>query len=120
MRHTVAHARLCTRQKHWRRAEKSTPFLIKKASRCAADRRLKQQHSLSFTFCKTQRSYEKIMCIYLLFHWFSGENCIIRSSDWRCSIQKGDLKVRKIHRKIQVPESFLINLQAPRCLSLSP
>ena len=43
--------------------------------------RLKQQRFLSFTFYKTQRSYEKIMCIYLiiclLFHWFSGENCII-------------------------------------------
>ena len=30
--------------------------------------RLKQQRSLSFIFCETQRSYEKIMCIYLLFH----------------------------------------------------
>ena len=48
--------------------------------------RLKQQSSLSFNFCKTQRSYEKIMRIYLLFHWFSGENCIIRSSHRRCSI----------------------------------
>ena len=25
---------------------------------------------LCFTFCITQRSYEKIMCIYLLFDWF--------------------------------------------------
>ena len=47
---------------------------------------LKQQRSLSFTFCETQRSYEKIMCVYLLFHWFSGENCIIRSSDQTCYI----------------------------------
>ena len=39
--------------------------------------RLKQQRFLSFTLYKTHRSYEKIMCIYLLFHWFSGENCII-------------------------------------------
>ena len=36
---------------------------------------LKQQRFLSFTFYKTQRSYKKIMCIYLLFHWFSDENC---------------------------------------------
>ena len=34
---------------------------------------LKQQRFLSFTLYKTQRSYEKIMCIYL-FHWFSGDN----------------------------------------------
>ena len=39
--------------------------------------RLKQQRFLSFTFYITQRSYEKIMCIYFLFHWFSGENCIM-------------------------------------------
>ena len=26
------------------------------------------------------------MCIYLLFHWFSGENYIIRSNDQRCSV----------------------------------
>ena len=37
--------------------------------------RLKQQRFLSFTFYITQKSYAK-MCIYL-FHWFSGENCII-------------------------------------------
>ena len=37
---------------------------------------LKQQCFLSFTFYKTQRSYEKIMCVYFLFHWFSGENCM--------------------------------------------
>ena len=41
---------------------------------------LKQQRSLSFTLCKTQRSYKKIMCICLLFHWFS-----VTSSQWRCS-----------------------------------
>ena len=39
--------------------------------------RLKQQRFLSFTFYTTQRSYEKIMYIYLLFDWFSGENCIL-------------------------------------------
>ena len=58
--------RLHTRLKHWRRAKKSTPCLIKKASRCVADRTSKQR-SLSFIFCETPRSYEKIMCIYL-FH----------------------------------------------------
>ena len=67
---------------------------------------LKQQHSLSFTFCKTQKPYEKIMCIYLLFYWFSDKNCIIRNSHWRCSILKGVLKVRKIYWKTPVPESL--------------
>ena len=37
-RRAIAHARLCTRLNHQRRAKKSTPCLIKKASRCAADR----------------------------------------------------------------------------------
>ena len=41
--------------------------------------RLKQQRFLSFIFYITQRSYEKIMCIYLLFDWFSGRNCIVFS-----------------------------------------
>ena len=54
--------------------------------------RLKQQSFLFFSFYQTQRSYEKIMCICLLFYWFSGENGIIRSS--HC----------KIHRKTLVPE----------------
>ena len=38
---------------------------------------LKQQHFLSFTFYITQRFYMKVMHIYLLFDWFSGENCIL-------------------------------------------
>ena len=68
MRRAIARARLRTRLKHWRRAKKNTSCLIKKASRRLADRSLKQQHSLSFIFCETPRSYEKIMCIYSLFH----------------------------------------------------
>ena len=68
--------------------------------------RLKQQRSLSFIFCETQRSYQKIMCIYLLFHWFSSENCIVRSSHRRCSIQKGVLKVQKIQKKTQGQNLF--------------
>ena len=51
------------------------PCFIKKDMRQITH--LKQQRFLSFTFCETQRSYEKIMYIYLLFHCFSGENCII-------------------------------------------
>ena len=42
-----------------------------------------KQRFLSFTLDKTQRSYKKIVYLYL-FHWFSGENCIIRSSQRRC------------------------------------
>ena len=33
----IANARLCTGLKHYRRAKKSIPCLIKKAPRCAAD-----------------------------------------------------------------------------------
>ena len=39
--------------------------------------RLKQQRFLSFTFYQIQRSYQRIMCVYFLFHWFSGENCML-------------------------------------------
>ena len=68
MRHAIARARLRTHLKHWRRAKKSTPCLIKKASRRVADRTSKTTTFLTFIFCETPRSYEKIMCIYLLFH----------------------------------------------------
>ena len=37
LRHVIAHARLCTRLRRYRRAKKSMPCLIKKASRCATD-----------------------------------------------------------------------------------
>ena len=37
MRRAIARAHLGTRLKHWRRAKKSTPCLIKKASRRVAD-----------------------------------------------------------------------------------
>ena len=50
MRPAIARARLCTRLKHWRRAKKSTPCLIKKASRCAADRPSKITKFLIFHF----------------------------------------------------------------------
>ena len=50
MRPAIARARLCTRLKHWRRAKKSTPCLIKKASRCAADRTSKTTKFLIFHF----------------------------------------------------------------------
>ena len=37
MRHVIARAHLCTCLKRWRRAKKSTPCLIKKASKCVTD-----------------------------------------------------------------------------------
>ena len=52
------------------------PCLIRKLQGVRQITRLKQQRFLSFTFYKTQRSYKEIICIYLLFHWLSGENCI--------------------------------------------
>ena len=74
--------------------------------------RLKQQSFLSFTFYQTQRSYEKIICICLLFYWFSGENGIIRSSHLRHSIKEGILKnVVKFTGKHLCQGVFLINLQ---------
>ena len=51
--------------------KKSMPCLTEKASVRKLQgvqqiAHLKQQRSLSFTACKTQRSYDRIMCIYLL------------------------------------------------------
>ena len=88
MRHAIAPTCLstclstCLKQRH---DKKSMPCLIEKASRCAADSTSKTAMLLSFTFHITERSFEKIMCIYLLFHWFSGQNCII----FTFSLRKG-------------------------------
>ena len=59
----IACACLCTHPKLYRCAKKSTPCLIKKASRCAADHMSKTTTFFIFCFYKIQRSYEKIMCI---------------------------------------------------------
>ena len=50
MRRAIARARLRTRLKHWRRAKNSMPCLIKKASRCVADRTSKTTSFLFFHF----------------------------------------------------------------------
>ena len=77
MRHRITHACLCTCLKHQRCVKKSMPCFIKKTSRSVGDiTHLKQQCFLSSTFYKIQRSYDKIMYIWL-FHWYSGENCIV-------------------------------------------
>ena len=50
MRRAITRARLWTRPKHWRRAKKRKPCLIKKASRCVADRTSKTTTFLIFRF----------------------------------------------------------------------
>ena len=89
-----ADACLCIRLKRQRHAKKNKPCLIKKASRCAADRTSKTTTFFIFHFLVTQRSYGKIMCIYLLFDWFSGENCII----FTFSLHKGQ-QIKKKHER---------------------
>ena len=63
MRHTIAWACLCTCLKHQRRAKKSTPCLIKKASRCAADRMSKTTFFYLPLSLKYKDLTKKIMCI---------------------------------------------------------
>ena len=50
MRRAIAHAPLRTRLKHWKRANKTTTCLIKKASRRVADRTSKITTFLFFHF----------------------------------------------------------------------
>ena len=64
------------------RAKKTRLFWLKKLQGVRQIARLKQRY-LSFTFYKTQGSYEKIMCIDLLFHWLSGENSIMHFHHWK-------------------------------------
>ena len=118
MRRAIACARLCARLKHWRRAKKARLVWLRRLQDVRQITRLKQR-SLSFTFCKTQRSYEKITCIYLIFHWFSGENCIIRSSDRRCSIaQVFSCEFCKISKNNFFTEHLRTNRDFNTCISL--
>ena len=73
MRRAIARARLCTHLIYQRRAKDSTPFLIKKTSRCAANRTSKTTtFSIAHFLQKTNILHENH--VHLLYHWFSGEN----------------------------------------------
>ena len=112
MRCTIACTCLCTHLKHLRHTKKTRLVWLKKLRGMRQITRLKQQSFLSFPFYQTQRSYEKIICICLLFYWFSGENGIIRSSHLRHSIKEGILKnVVKFTGKHLCQGVFLITLQ---------
>ena len=67
MRRAIARARLFACLKHWRRANKARLVWLWKLQGL---RQIKQQRSLSFTFCKTQRSSEKI--IFIIICYFFG------------------------------------------------
>ena len=54
-------------------AKKAYLVWLKKLQGVQQITRLKQRF---FIFLWNKRSYEKIICIYFLFHWFSGRNCI--------------------------------------------
>ena len=66
MRHTIARTCLCRCLKHWRRTKKACLVWLRKLQGVWHITRLKQQRSLSFTFCKTQKSYKEIMRIYFI------------------------------------------------------
>ena len=108
MRRAMARARLRTRLEHWRRAKKSTPCLIKKASRRAADRTSKTRTFLIFHFLwitKILRQNHVYLFIISLIQW------------WKLRIyiehKKVFLKFKKFTGKHKARIPFLINLQAP-------
>ena len=94
MRCVIACEHLFTHLKH-RCAKKALLVWFKKLQGVSQITRLKQQCFLYFTFYKTQRSYEKIMCVYFLFHWFSSENCM-----FLFSLFKGRQTSKELKRKM--------------------
>ena len=56
---------------------------------------------LSFTFDITQRSHEKMMCIYLLFDWLSGGNCIV----FTFPLHKGQIDFHRL-KETMMEQSF--------------
>ena len=65
MRCVIARACLCTCLKHWRRAKKAHLVGLRKLQGVQHIAHLKQC-SLSFTFCKAQKSYEEIVYLFIL------------------------------------------------------
>ena len=59
MRHAMACTCLCTCLKHQRRAKKRTPCLIKKTSRCAADRTSKTTTFCIFHFLQNMKTLQE-------------------------------------------------------------
>ena len=73
MRRAIARARLLTRLKHWTRAKKSMPCLIKKASRRVADRSSKTTTFLIFHFLwntKILRENHVYLFVISLIQWW--------------------------------------------------
>ena len=67
MRRAIARTRLCTRLKRQRRAKKSTPCLIDKGSRCAADRTSKTTFFIFHFLYKEHKDLTGKACfIYLI------------------------------------------------------
>ena len=96
MRRAITCACLYTCLKHQILAKKHTPCLIQKALRCAADHTSKTTITFIFHFLYNTKIYKKIMCIYFLFHWFSGENCII----FLFSLQKKQRTSKELKRNM--------------------
>ena len=91
--------------------------LIRKIQCVRQIARLKQQLSLSFTFYKTQRSYEKIICIC----YFIGSvvKIVLSEAATRgARYKKVFLKLQKSQENTSATVSFLINLQVLRHLYL--
>ena len=70
---------------------------------------LKKQRFLSFTFYKTQSSFQKIMCVYFLFRWFRGETCMFLHS-----LHKGRQTSKEFKK-----ETWMMELSFFWCLYLS-
>ena len=66
MRCVMACARLCTCLKHWRHAKKSTPCLIKKASRCAAYSTSKTAKFIIFPFLSNTKRKSCVFVCYFI------------------------------------------------------
>ena len=80
----IAFAHLCACLKHRDVQKKARLVWLEKLQGVRQIAHLKEQCFSSPTFFKIQRSYIKNH-VYLLFHWSSGENCII----FTFSVHKG-------------------------------
>ena len=113
MRHAIACACLRTCLKHWRHAKKSTPCLIKKASRHVADCPSKKQR-FYLSFSVKHKDLTRKSCVFICYFIDSVVKIVLsEAATGGVLYKKVFLKFKIFTGKHKARISFLISLQAP-------
>ena len=81
MRGAIAHTCLCTCLKHGGHAKKSTPCLIKKVSRCAADHTSKNNNVPYLSLSVNYKDLTRKSCVFICYFIDSGVKNVLSKAD---------------------------------------